>query len=273
MSNEPAENNEPTTPEVPTSGPKRKVLKKRVGYKQRQEELKEEIEHDDFMEAGTTMVDWIIERGNVFGPLAAVLMVVLLAGGLMQSSDQGNREDASAALFKAASDLPESDNPFAQQFTLSSLTSSPEDDAEKNSKIRSAAQALGAVAEEHSGTPQAGIANVKAGHALSRIPDYEAALKHFEAAKDAEGVVGETARSGMAYTLASLSRYDEALSLFDGLVETSEGMMKQQLMVDRAKLYEAKGDSARAQELYVAFEAAFPDSQLLADVRSRITQQ
>ena len=49
--------------------------------------------------------------------------------------------------------------------------------------------------------------------------------------------------------------------------------MKQQLMVDRAELYEAKGDSARAQELYVAFEAAFPDSQLLADIKSRITQK
>ena len=261
------EENEPESPTPSPAGGKRKVIKKRVGRKHRQEELEQP---DEFMEVGGTFVDWIVERRRIVGPLLGGAFAVLLIGALVQSSGQGNREDAAAALAVAAEKMPEVENPFGSQFSLSGLTEEPEDNTERDQEIRDSAALLSAVAKEFDGTPQAGIANIKAGAALSRIPDYEAALAHFVAAENADGVVGQTATSGRAYTLASLARYDEALPLFDSLVEKTSGAMKQQLLVDRAKVYETKGDTARAQELFRAFEAEYPDSPLLTDVKSRI---
>ena len=271
MSTEPIENNPPPTPEPPTGGPKRKVIKKRIPRKHRQEELEQP---DEFMEVGGTVVDWLINQRNVVGPLIGVVLVALLVGALLQSSELGNREDASAALFLATAELPEAPNAFSSTLSLSSLTAaSQEDDENQDQAIRKAAEGLGKVGAEFSGTPQAGIAHIRAGNALSRIPDYEAALAHFEAAEAAGGVVQATATSGRAYTLASLERYDEAIPVFEELLGSATGAMKQQLLVDRAKLYENKGDGARAQELYTAFVAEYPDSPLVRDVESRISSK
>ena len=270
MSTEPQENSEPEAPTPRPAGGKRKVIKKRVARKHRQEELEQP---DEFMEAGGTLVDWIVDNRKVVTPILTVLFVSLFVGALMRSAGQGEREDASAALFDASAQLPEVENPFGAQLSLSGLSTESADNDERNQEIRSAAKALAAVAANFEGTPQAGLANIKAGAALSRIPDYEAALGHFVAAESGDGVVKRTATSGRAYTLASLGRYDEALPLFDSLVDQSAGAMKQQLLVDRAKLYETKGDDARAQELFRAFEAEYPDSPLLQDVKSRILEQ
>lgn len=268
MSTEPIENDPQPSPEAPAGGPKRKVLKKRIPRKHRQEELEQP---DEFMEVGGTVVDWLVAHRNVVVPAIGVVLVALLVGALLQSSDLGKREDASAALFLATAALPETTNAFAPTLSLSSLSVESKDDEENQDEaIREAAKGLGKVGDEFSGTPQAGIAHLRAGNALSRIPDYEAALVHFEAAEVAGGVVRETATSGRAYTLASLERYDEALPIFDQLIESAAGAMKQQLLVDRAKLYATKGDEARAQELYLAFVAEYPDSPLVRDVEPRI---
>lgn len=268
MSTEPSENDPQPAPEVPTGGPKRKVLKKRIPRKHRQEELEQP---DEFMEVGGTLVDWLVDRRKVVGPLIGAVLVALLIGALLQSSELSNREDASSALFSATAELPEATSAFASTLSLSSLSAaSAEEEENQDEAIRKAAESLGKVGADFAGTPQAGIAHIRAGNALSRIPDYEAALGHFEAAEEAGGVVRETAMSGRAYTLSSLERYDEAIPVFEELLELATGAMKQQLMVDQAKLYANKGDDARAQELFTAFVAEYPDSPLVRDVESRI---
>jgi tetratricopeptide (TPR) repeat protein len=249
VSTELTENPPPSSPESPQGGPKRKVIKKRIPRKHRQEELEQP---DEFMEVGGTLVDWLVDRYRIVVPLL------------------GSREDASAALFDATAKLPDTESAFASTVSLSSLTGATEEDGNKDQEIRDAAQGLAQVGDEFAGTPQAGIAHIRAASALSRIPDYEGALTHFEAAESEGGVVGQTAKSGRAYTLASLERYDEALPIFDELIEASKGAMKQQLLVDRAKLHASKGDDARAQELYAAFVAEYPDSPLTPDIESRI---
>jgi len=268
VSTELTENPPQPSPESPQGGPKRKVIKKRLPRKHRQEELEQP---DEFMEVGGTLVDWLVDRYRIVVPLVGAALLALLVGALLQSSELGSREAASAALFDATAKLPDTESAFASTISLSSLGGATEEDGNKDQEIRDAAQGLAQVGDEFAGTPQAGIAHIRAASALSRIPDYEGALVHFEAAEPEGGVVGQTAKSGRAYTLASLERYDEALPVFDELIEVSKGAMKQQLLVDRAKLYASKGDDARAQELYSAFVAEYPDSPLTRDVEPRIT--
>ena len=270
MSIEPTQNDQEPLPEEPPPGHKRKVIKKRIPRKHRQEELEQP---DEFMEVGGTLVDWLVDRRRTVAPGIGLVLLALLVGALLQSAEVGQREEASAALFDATAKLPDTESPFGANLSLSSLGDAAKDEGNKDQEIRTAAEALALVGEEFSGTPQAGIANIRAANALSRIPDYEAALKHFEAAESSGGVVGLTAKSGRAYTLGSLERYDEAFPLFDELIDVSRGAMKQQLLVDRAKLYESKGDEARAQELYTAFASEYPDSPLSREIESRISSK
>lgn len=263
--------NSPTDAPPPSSdGPRRKVIKKRQSRKHRQEELEQP---DEFMEVGGTLVDWVVDNLRIVGPVLGIALLGLLIGALMQKSDVENRRDASAALYTAAKELPEAENPFGAPGLsgLSGLSLETPDAGDKEEEIRAAVTGLAAVATEFEGTPQGGMAHIQAANALSRISAYDEALTHFEAAESSSGIVGRTAISGRAYTLASLKRYDEALPVFESLITQSSGGMKEQLLVDQAKLYEAKGDTARAKELYTSFEAQYPDSTLVSEVQARVS--
>ena len=251
---------EPTPTPTPSAGRKRPVIKKRVGAKKRVEEIQQP---DEFMEVGGTVVDWVIERRKPAGMLIGGILAALLIYGVMGRLDRGNREDASQALYAAQRLLPES-TPITSGLNIT--LADPTTDAD----IAAAVTALDKVAADFKGTPQAALAQLEAGATLYREGDYAEALPYFEAASSAKGAAGVLATSSKGSTLESLDRLDEAVTAFEAVRASGKAGTKEQATIDLARVLVAKGDTARAAELYTQFETDFPDSAVLAEVQAKV---
>lgn len=248
---------EPTPP--PPAGRKRPVIKKRVGAKKRVEEIQQP---DEFMEVGGTVVDWVVARRKPVGLVVGGILVALLVYGVMGRFDRSTRQDASEALFAAQRLLPETTSVSSG---LNVTLADPNSEAD----IAAAVAALDGVATEFKGTPQAALAQLEAGAALYRDGNYEAALPYFEAASKAKGTMGVLGSSSKASTLESLDRLDEAATAFEAVRSGSKAGTREQATIDLARVLVAKGDTARAGELYAEFETEFPDSAVLAEVQAK----
>jgi len=250
----------PSKPVKTTEGVKRPVIKKRVGTKKRREEIEQP---DEFIEKGTTIVDWVVENGKLVGSVVGVILAALLIYGVMQRVDEGTREGAAEALFEARKKLPDSGAPIA----VSPVSAkSPE---ELKAEVDEAVAALDAVATEHEGTPQARVAHLEAGAALYRSDRFEESISHFEAAESGGGSIGLLASGSKAAALESLGRHDEAIVGYEAVRSKASGQMKEQAIIDLARVYTAKGDTAKAKELYTTFETDFPDSAMLPEVQAK----
>jgi len=256
---EPNETPEPVRP--PPAGRKRPVIKKRVGAKKRVEDLKEP---DEFMEVGGTVVDWVLARRKPAGIIVGGILAALLIYGVLGKFDQSSREDASAALFVAQRLLPETSAQVGSGLTIT--TADPEEQA---GKVTEAVAALDKVASDFEGTPQATLARLDAGAALSRAGRYEEALPYFEGASKAKGTMGALAKSSAGSTLESLGRHDEAIAAYEAVRASGHGGTTEQATLDLARALVAKGDTARAGELYAQFEVDFPDSPVLTEVQAK----
>ncbi len=73
----------PSAPPPGDGGHKRKVIKKRVGHKHRQEELEQP---DEFMEVGGTVVDWVIDNLRIVGPVLCFGLLALLVLAVLKLS-------------------------------------------------------------------------------------------------------------------------------------------------------------------------------------------
>ena len=239
--------------------PKRPVIKKRVGSKKRREEIDQP---DEFMEVGGTVVDWVVGNGKPVGAVVGGLLVALLIWGVYQKLDLGTREDASAVLYAASKQLP--DTGGVGESPLSALE--PED---LNAKIDVAVAALDDVVAQFDGTPQAQIARIEAGSALYRSGRFEEALPYFEGAASDGGTIGTFASSSKGATLESLERLDDALASYDAVRARTSGALKEQATIDMARVFESKGEFGKARDLYTSFETDFPDSTLLPEVLAK----
>ncbi len=238
---------------------RRPVIKKRRRRKDRQEELEQP---DEFVEVGGTIVDWVLARGKPIGMALGGVLVLLLVWGVMEKVQSGDRLDAAEALYLAKKDLPGAAGPSAPG--LGAL-----DDAPRTGELDKAVTALGAVAAQHTGTPQAALASLHAGSALYREGRYEEALKHFEAATSCSGPAADFAVNAKAYALESLGRLDEAAPAFESVRSASKGGAREQATLDLARVYAASGKTDEARGLYEEFESEFPESVLLADAQAR----
>lgn len=245
---------------APSAPAKRPVIKKRVGTKKRREELDQP---DEFVEAGTTVVDWVVANGKLVGSIVGAILLALLVYGVMERVGVGSREEAAEDLFEARKKLPEA-GPLLTLSPVSAKT--PE---ERTAELDEAVAALAVVAADHKGTPQARIADLDAGAALYAADRYEEALTHFQAAEPGGGIIGLMAVGSRAATLESLGRNDEAIAAYAAVRSKAAGQMKEQAIIDLARVYAASGDVAKAKELYAEFETEFPDSSLLAEVQAK----
>ncbi len=212
---------------------------------------------DEFQEVGTTIVDWIVQHSRPIGTAFGIILVGLVIGGVMQSQRTDARDSAAGALFAAMTERPD----------LSATDALLTDDAKK--KAADTIQKLDAVAAEHGGTPQADQARVEAAALAASLGEFDKALVYLDQAKERKGVIGEAARTARASVLESLSRLDDTVVALEELRTTALGAAKEQATVDLARVYEAKGDKAKAKALYDQFSTEFPDSLLLPDVQSR----
>jgi tetratricopeptide (TPR) repeat protein len=193
------------------------------------------------------------------------ILVGLLIFGVMQKLDEGSREDAAAALFAAQRLLPSTSPSISSGLNIT--LGIP--DADEAASRAEALAALDQVIADFGGTPQAVLAQIEAGSTLHRTGKYEEALAYFEAASGAEGTMGMRATSSKGAALESLGRSDEAAAAYESVRETASGGLRAQATIDLTRVLVAKGDVARAKELYSEFESEFPDSVLLAEVQAK----
>lgn len=248
----------------PAQQVRRPVIKKRVSRKTRQEELEQP---DEFIEVGGTLIDWIIERGKVVSSLVVGLLVVLVIWAAVKQNQSSSREEAAADLYDAAAELPSQSN---QALGGISLALSAPDDSENEAKTAKAISALDSVIAEHSGTPQAHQARMTAGRALYDQGSFEQALAYFDAAKEADGLVGIRASNARAHTLAALARHEDAAAEYELLRAATENSMREAATLGLARSYEAAGQSAKAIDIYTQFQTDFPDSEHTQDVLARV---
>ena len=244
---------------TPAVASRRPVIKKRRRRKDRQEELEQP---DEFVEVGGTIVDWVLARGKPIGMVVGGILAVLLVLAVVQKMESGDRLDAAEALYLAKKDLPGSSGPSAPGLVKP-------DDAARVGELETAVAALGAVATEYEGTPQAALASLHAGSALYREGRYEEALAHFESAATGAGPAAQFAVNSKAYALESLDRVDEAATAFETVRSSARGGAREQATLDLARVYETSGKADQARALYEEFEVEFPESALLADAQAR----
>ncbi len=242
----------PKTPRNPR-GHRRPVIKRKVKRKEREEELQAP---DEFQERGRPVVDWVLDRWRIIAGAVGVILLGLAIVALVNRASDNRAEAAAGALSEALLELPD-------------VTGFDADLSEKKDEVDKALVALDAMIAKHDGTAQAHQARIEAGNAAYRTGDYEKALAYYDAAKDAKGLSGRLAGTGAGYSLEALERFDEAATRFETVRSTAEGNAKEQAAIDLGRVYAAKGDTAKAAEVYAAFEAEFPDSPRLADVQAK----
>ena len=241
-------------------GRRRPVIKKRTKRKEVVEELQEP---DEFMEKGTSVVDWLLDHGKTILVSVAVVFVLIIIWTIVDSSRQAKQAEAAEALHLAQKELPagRSVGPNLQ------MDFSSPADAASDAK---AVAALDKVIAEYDGTPQAQMARVDAAAIKFKAGDYAAAAAYYEAAADAKGLIGDRVALGKAAALEAQEKYDEALGVLTRLRDRSRGDVKEQALVDMARVHEAKGDFEGARGIYAGFVAEFPDSLRLPQVQARI---
>ena len=245
-------------PEAPKPAPKprghrRPVIKRKVKRKEREEELQAP---DEFQERGRPVVDWVVSRWRFIAGGVGGVLLVLAVVGLLGRAENSRNLVAAGELAEALLKLPD-------------ITGFDADLSEKQTEVDAALAELDKVIAANDGSPQADQARVEAGNAAYRSAAYEAALGYYDAASKADGLTGELARSGAGYALEALERHDEAIAKFEAVHKGAEGKAKEQAVLNLGRVYEAKGDSAKAASLYAAFETEFPDSSRLADVQAK----
>jgi tetratricopeptide (TPR) repeat protein len=244
---------------------KRSVIKKRRSRKERHEEIGQP---DEFVEVGGTIIDWLVERGKVVGIILGIVLIALLAGGIQRKANDGNRAEASSALFQARQLLPTTNTTSLSGGLSFDMPDELAAD-ERTEKTEAAVTSLQAVATDFKGTPQADQARVLGGQALFGIGDFERALAFVEAATEAGGVAGERAQNVQAFALLALNRAPEAVTVFTALRDKSLGESRARATLNLGAAHEAAGDMDSARGIYTLFEEEFPDSALLPEVKSR----
>jgi len=258
-----ADNNEALAEEeapAPKPTSNRPVIKRRIRRKDRQEELKQP---DEFIEVGGSVVDWVTERGHYFGIAIGVVLVMVLIYGVVGKMQAGKAADAAESYYLARTELPSGGGINS---LLNITLSSGDEDA---SKLAAAQTKFDELFANHGKSAQASMAALELASAYYKAGDYERALTYYAQASEAKGYVADLADQGSAYTLESLQKWDEAAAAFTAIREGSAGEQKAQATLDLARVYEGKGDTAKATELYQQFEVEFPDSLLLPDAQAR----
>ena len=243
----------------------RPVIKKRRSRKERHEEI---AQPDEFVEVGGTIIDWLMERGKAVAIILGLVLLALMVGGVQRSLDSSKQSEAAAALFQARELLPSTANTALSGGVSFDIPDSP-DDEQRHLAIESAVAGFEAVTTEFSGTPQADQARVLAGQSLYGIGEYERALVFVEAASRASGVAGERAQSLCGASLLALKRASEAVTVYSALRDHTVGATRARATMDLGAAHEAAGDVEAARGIYTLFEEEFPDSDLLAEVKSR----
>ena len=244
---------------------KRSVIKKRRSRKDRHEELGQP---DEFVEVGGTIIDWLVERGKVVSIILGIALLILLAGGIERKLTDGDRAEASSALFQARQLLPTT-NTTSLSGGLSFDMPDELAAGERLEKTEAAVASLEAVIADYKGTPQADQARVLAGQALFSIGEFERSLALVATAAEARGVAGERAQNVQGFALLALDRAPEAVTVFAALRDESRGESRARATLNLGAAHEAAGDSDSARGIYTLFEEEFPDSALLPEIKSR----
>jgi tetratricopeptide (TPR) repeat protein len=140
---------------------------------------------------------------------------------------------------------------------------------------RDAAQALLAVAADHSGTRAAVVAGLQAGNRLWEAGDAGGALDAWEAARRA--APGRSAlRALVLVRLAEAheaqGRFGEAAAAFEEAATIEAYPLRYAALGDAARCFAEAGDAARAVGLFDRIEAEAPETVLPDHVRGRLRE-
>lgn len=222
-------------------------------------QLSEELSSpDEFQEVGSSVVDWVYANRQIVLGVLGLMVFSVLAWGVARAVQESQREVASGALFEARKAMPEDGGPFGAPETPDPA------------RLTEARTKLEAVASAHDGTIQADQARVQAGSIAFDQGEFEAALTLYDAATDADGLVGLMARSGRAAALEQLGRLDEAITEQGAVRDAASGVGREQATLDLARMHRSKGETDKARALYQQFLTEFGDSLLKPEVEARL---
>jgi TolA-binding protein len=222
--------------------------------------------------------EFLAERGKqlgmVVGGLAVVAVVVL---GVFMFQNRSNAA-ADAALAEAmvaynarvvpSSDAAEADLPEAATLGAQGTF------ATEAGKLKVAIPKLKSVADAYP-KDQAGIvARYHLAGALVAVGRSEEAIQEFStviANAPKDDVYGRMARFGLAEAQVRAGKYDDAIATWRQLAdEKSEDLPADAILLELARAYVAKGDTAAARKVFTQLLDEHPTSQYASDARTEL---
>jgi len=124
-----------------------------------------------------------------------------------------------------------------------------------------AAKAYQDVANQHSGTKAANLANLAAAESQYRLGKYQDAAKCLEKFSTKEPVMMANAQALLGDCYVNLKQYDKALSAFDDALSTANGndAVAPRILDKKATVYNAQKQYAKALECYETIKKEYPN--------------
>ncbi|MFZ9886454.1 MAG: tetratricopeptide repeat protein [Myxococcota bacterium] len=220
---------------------------------------------DEFQAKGFELVEWAQEHRNLI--LAGIGAVVLTGAGIgVTRLVQGNADAAASSAYSMALETWQGE--VGPDLPGLGDASKPRFDTAK-AKAEAARGKFLEVVSQHGDTGAGALAHLYAGHASMDLGEWEAAATHyadFLEKSDTDDGLRFAALSGRAVALESKGDVEGAIADHQRVLELSGAAAKDASLLGLARLFLAKGDTAKARTYVEQLEKQFPESPLSASL-------
>jgi predicted negative regulator of RcsB-dependent stress response len=203
---------------------------------------------DAFQEKANSLVGFINENARTVAAILAVLFALGIGYAAYSSWKDNRADEASSAFFSARKNLQAQLQKTTNQ-NWQSMAAAGLSDVEK-------------VAQKYSGTQAGFESNLILGDTYFEHGQAAKAAEYYNSAlKSARGQTQKAmAQYALGYALENEKKYDEAIDAMRGVVSTGNKAFKGEALMALARLYELKGDKAKAIEQYDLVSKELPNS-------------
>ena len=201
---------------------------------------------DEFISMTGKVVNWCRDHEKQLytaGVIAALVIVIITGWSVFAT----RTENKASSMFSSAQ---------AKYTTILNRSDAKEAAAATNTEFKN-------VAEEYPRTDAGRLANAMAGQTAFDSGNYDEAIQWWEKALKAMGgdpLEKSRVLLGLGYAYEQKGDHDNAVKMFQQVLDMKMGLGKEDASLSLARLYEAMGDTPKSTQAYEKFVADFPDS-------------